>query len=194
MQVLDVDKESSGSKQKFCPHSIFSTSAGEGRGSLKCEDDRSLLSQRLWSDILMCLCLNRAPTHTRPQTSGISTKPETFRYLTWSYYTFRLRFDLILTHISLSCYHVTPAAYVLGSENICFLWTCDEFGTSALRRLEHAQYLKHLSVRCGALHSELTFISHCERLQISSFGWYNPCRELVWWTRCRHITRLVKGQ
>lgn len=47
MPVLDVDKESSGSKQKFCPHSIFSMSAGVGRGSLKCEDDRSLLSQRL---------------------------------------------------------------------------------------------------------------------------------------------------
>lgn len=47
MLVLDVDKESSGSKQKFCPHSIFSMSAGVGRGSLKCEDDRSLLSQRL---------------------------------------------------------------------------------------------------------------------------------------------------
>lgn len=45
--VLDVDKGSFGSKQKFCIHSIFSMSAGVGRGSLKCEDDRSLLSQRL---------------------------------------------------------------------------------------------------------------------------------------------------
>lgn len=33
MQVFNVDKESSGSKQKFCPHSIFSMSAGVGRGS-----------------------------------------------------------------------------------------------------------------------------------------------------------------
>lgn len=44
---VDVDEESSGSKLKFCPHSIFSMSAGAGRGFLKCEDDRSLLSQRL---------------------------------------------------------------------------------------------------------------------------------------------------
>lgn len=94
MLVLDVDKESSGSKRKFCPHSIFSMSAGVGRGSLKCEDDRSLLSQRLWSDILMCLCLNHTPTHTQPQTFDIPTKPETFRYLTSSYHTLRLRLDL----------------------------------------------------------------------------------------------------
>lgn len=99
MLVLDVDKERSGSKQKFCPHSIFSMSAGEGRGYLKCEDDRSLLSQRLWSDILMCLCLNHTPTHTQPQTSDIPTNPETFWYLTSSYHALWLHFDLLLSHI-----------------------------------------------------------------------------------------------
>ena len=97
--VLDVDKESSGSKQKFCPHSIYSMSAGVGRGSLKCEDDRSLLSQRLWSDILMCLRLNHTPTHTQPPTSDIPTNPQTFQYLTSSYHTLRLGFDLLFTHI-----------------------------------------------------------------------------------------------
>lgn len=71
--ALDVDKESSGSEQKLCPDSIFSMSAGVGRGSLKCEDDRSLLSQRLWSDILMCLCLNHTPTQSQPETSDIPT-------------------------------------------------------------------------------------------------------------------------
>lgn len=62
-RLCDADEESSGSKQKFCPYSIFSMSAGVGRGVLGCEDDRSLLSQRLWSVILMCSVLNGAPTH-----------------------------------------------------------------------------------------------------------------------------------
>lgn len=112
MLVLDVDKESSGSKQKFCPHSIFSMSAGVGRGSLKCEDDRSLLSQRLWSDILMCLRLNHTPTHTQPQTSDIPANPQTFRYLTSSYHTLRLRFDLVFTHIIPWRYHEAFLVYV----------------------------------------------------------------------------------
>lgn len=133
MLVLDVDKESSGSKQKFCPHSIFSMSAGVGRGSLKCEDDRSLLSQRLWSDILMCLRLNHTPTHTQPQTSDIPTNPETFRYLTSSYHTLRLCFDLLLTRIILQRYHVASPIYILSFENICFLRARDEFGRYALR-------------------------------------------------------------
>lgn len=132
MLVLDVDKESSDSKQKFCPHSIFSMSAGVGRGSLKCEDDRSLLSQRLWSDILMCLCLNHTPTHTQAQTSDIPSNPETFRYLTSSYHTLRFRFDLLLTRIILQRYHVASPVCILGFENICFLRACDEFGRSSL--------------------------------------------------------------
>lgn len=176
MPVLDVDKGSSGSKQKFCIHSIFSMSAGVGRGSLKCEDDRSLLSQRLWSDILMCLRLNHAPTHTQPQTSGISTKPETFSCLTSSYYTFRPRFDLILTHINLLRYHVTPPCMFSALTIFVFLRACDEFGAQA-------QYLKHLSVRCGvSLHFSL---QKAPNLPLTS--WYNPFRVLVQWTWCRHI-------
>lgn len=122
MLVCDVDKESSGSKQKFCPHSIFSMSAGVGRGSLKCEDDRSLLSQRLWSDILMCLCLNHTPTHTHtlPKTSDIPAHPKTFRYLTSSYHTLRLSFDLLLTHVVRQCYHLASPFYILSFEGILF--------------------------------------------------------------------------
>lgn len=148
MQVLDVDKESSGSKQKFCPHSIFSMSAGVGRGSLKCEDDRSLLSQGLWSDILMCLCLNHTPTHTQPQTSDIPTYPETFRFLTSSYHTLRLHFDLLCLFFSIFMRNLLCTC-IFGLENICSF----EHGRW-IWQLLFAEYLTLLPVRWQAfLHS-----------------------------------------
>lgn len=62
---------SGSSKRNFCPGSIFSRSRGDGRGFVECEDDRSLLSQRLASVVSEL---------AQPATTFLAflQKPETF--------------------------------------------------------------------------------------------------------------------
>lgn len=153
--VLDVDEESSGSKQKLCAHSIFSMSAGVGRGSLKCEDDRSLLSQRLWSDISMSWRLNHTPTHNRPHTPDIPAKTSgTLRYLTSSYHTLVLISRWCALFFNVSARRPLEVQTQLGIYIFFFSFrerTCDEFWQIGVKGRGRARYLKHSSVRGVAL-------------------------------------------
>lgn len=93
-------------------------SGGAGRGSLKCEDDRSLLSQRLWSDILMCLCLNHTPTHTVSQRL-LTFQPRDFSDI-WRLVTMHSGLLLIsvLTYIILLHCQLASPMYISNFESI----------------------------------------------------------------------------
>lgn len=91
-----------------------------------------------------CVCawitLPHTHTHTLPKTSDIPAHPKTFRYLTSSYHTLRLSFDLLLTHVVRQCYHLASPFYIFSFEGILFFvffggGICGDSGSSALQDL-----------------------------------------------------------
>lgn len=114
----------------------------------------------------MCLRLNHTPTHTQPETSDIPTNPETFPFLTSSYHTLSLRFDLLFKarySSALSC----GIPYVHTGLWAClFPRACDEF-----RTFPYARYLKHLSLRCGILHRAFELLLLTGRMKIQEFSY-----------------------
>lgn len=131
MLVLDVDKGSSGSKQKFCPHSIFSMSAGAGRDLWNVKMTGASWA-RGYEVTSWCVCAWITLPHTPSQAPDIPADPETSWYLTSSYHTWRHGSDLLLAGVILQPHAASPL-YALRFENICSLQARDEFGRSAGR-------------------------------------------------------------